>query len=58
MIGKRGEMLKTIGTDARMSIQRLFGTHIFLSLQVKVEPRWTERQDGLRKLGYGLETRR
>jgi GTPase len=58
LIGKRGEMLKTIGTDARMSIQRLFGTHIFLSLQVKVEPRWTERQDGLRKLGYGLETRR
>ncbi|MFT3708457.1 MAG: GTPase Era [Archangium sp.] len=52
VIGKRGEMLKTIGTDARMSIQRFFGTHIFLSLQVKVEPRWTERADGLRKLGY------
>lgn len=62
VIGKRGEMLKTIGTDARMSIQRLFGTHIFLSLQVKVEPRWTERADGLRKLGYvmdrGTTTRR
>lgn len=52
VIGKRGEMLKTIGTDARMAIQRLFGTHIYLSLQVKVEPRWTERADGLRKLGY------
>lgn len=52
VIGKRGEMLKTIGTDARMAIQRLFGTHIYLSLQVKVEPRWTERIDGLRKLGY------
>ncbi len=55
LIGKRGEMLKTIGTDARMAIQRLFGTHIFLSLQVKVEPRWTERADGLRKLGYVME---
>lgn len=52
VIGKRGEMLKTIGTDARMSMQRFFGTHVFLSLQVKVEPRWTERADGLRKLGY------
>lgn len=52
VIGKRGEMLKTIGTDARMSMQRFFGTHVFLSLQVKVEPRWTERVDGLRKLGY------
>ncbi len=55
VIGKRGEMLKTIGTDARMAIQRLFGTHIYLSLQVKVEPRWTERADGLRKLGYAGE---
>lgn len=52
VIGKRGEMLKTIGTDARMSIQRLFGAHVFLSLQIKVEPRWTERPEGLRKLGY------
>ncbi|MFZ5788171.1 MAG: GTPase Era [Acidobacteriota bacterium] len=57
VIGKRGEMLKAIGTDARMAIQRLFGTHIFLSLQVKVEPRWTERADGLRKLGYVMERR-
>lgn len=52
VIGKRGEMLKTIGTDARMSIQRMLGNHVYLSLQVKVEPRWTERPDGLRKLGY------
>ena len=58
LIGKRGEMLKTIGTDARMAIQRLFGTHVFLALQVKVEPRWTERQDGLRKLGYTQEMKR
>ncbi len=55
VIGKRGEMLKTIGTDARHAIERLFGTHIYLSLQIKVEPRWTERAEGLRKLGYKLE---
>ncbi len=55
LIGKRGEMLKTIGTDARMSIQRMLGNHVYLSLQVKVEPRWTERPDGLRKLGYTQE---
>lgn len=55
VIGKRGEMLKTIGTDARHAIERLFGHHIYLSLQIKVEPRWTERADGLRKLGYKLE---
>jgi GTP-binding protein Era len=55
IIGKRGQMLKTIGTDARSGIERLLGAHVFLSLQVKVEPRWTDRQDGLRKLGYQLE---
>jgi GTP-binding protein Era len=57
VIGKRGEMLKTIGTDARQSIQRLLGNHVYLSLNVKVEPRWTERPDGLRKLGYVQESK-
>jgi GTP-binding protein Era len=52
VIGRRGQMLKTIGTDARKSIERLLGTHVYLSLRVKVEPRWSERPEGLRKLGY------
>jgi GTP-binding protein Era len=52
IIGKRGQMLKTIGTDARKAIERLLGTHVFLSLRVRVEPNWSERVAGLRKLGY------
>lgn len=52
IIGKRGEMLKTIGTGARKGIERLLGTHIYLSLSVKVEERWSERPEGLKKLGY------
>jgi len=56
VIGKRGQMLKEIGTDARQAIERLLGCHVFLSLQVKVEPRWSERQDALRKMGYGLSS--
>ena len=52
VIGKQGQMLKTIGTDARKSIERLLGTHVYLSLRVKVEPRWSERPETLRKLGY------
>ncbi|HEX8434506.1 GTPase Era [Archangium sp.] len=52
IIGKQGQMLKTIGTDARKSIQRLLGTHVYLSLRVRVEPRWSERPEGLKKLGY------
>jgi GTPase len=52
VIGKGGTMLKTIGTDARKSIERLLGTHVYLSLRVKVEDRWSERPEGLKKLGY------
>lgn len=52
VIGKQGQMLKTIGTDSRKAIERLLGTHVYLSLRVKVEPRWSERREGLKKLGY------
>lgn len=52
LIGKRGQMLKAIGTDARKAIERLLGTHVYLDLRVAVEPRWSERREGLRKLGY------
>lgn len=53
IIGRQGAMLKKIGTAARREIERMLGCRIFLSLQVSVEPRWSERQDALRRLGYG-----
>ncbi len=53
VIGKRGAMLKTIGTDARKSLERLLGTHVYLDLRVKVEPRWTETERGLKRVGLG-----
>jgi GTP-binding protein Era len=53
VIGKRGAMLKAIGTDARKSIERLLGTRVFLSLRARVEEDWTDRPQALRKLGYG-----
>lgn len=52
LIGKKGQMLKSIGTEARKSIERLLGTHVYLDIRVHVEPRWSERPEGLRKLGY------
>ncbi len=52
IIGKRGEMLKKIGTASRLEIERLLGCKVFLSLEVTVEPRWSEREDALRRLGY------
>ena len=52
VIGKRGEMLKKIGTQARYDIERLLGTRVFLELFVKVEENWSERTSKLREFGY------
>ena len=52
VIGKRGSMLKTIGTDARKAIERLLGCRVYLALRVKVEAGWSDGLRGLRKMGY------
>ncbi len=54
VIGKQGQMLKSIGSEARKSIERLLGTNVFLSLQVKVADRWSESPKAMKKLGYGV----
>jgi len=51
VIGKGGEMLKRIGTAARQGLERLFGCKVFLGLHVKVDPRWSERPEALKRLG-------
>jgi GTP-binding protein Era len=51
VIGKGGQMLKKIGTQARHSMERLLGSKVFLSLTVRVEERWSERPRSLEKLG-------
>ena len=52
VIGKGGAMLKKIGTAARLDMERLLGGPVFLDLFVRVEPRWSQEDRGLRKLGY------
>ncbi len=42
LIGRKGEMLKKIGIDAREQIERLTGRKVFLGLQIKVKPKWRE----------------
>ena len=42
LIGKRGETLKKIGTAARLQIERLLNTKVFLELFVKVRPGWRD----------------
>ncbi len=42
LIGTKGQMLKKIGTAARLELERLLGRKVFLSLFVKVKPNWRE----------------
>lgn len=52
LIGKKGEMLKLIGSKARLDIERLLGNKIFLELWVKVKADWRNREGLLREFGY------
>lgn len=51
VIGKGGEKLKKIGTQARKEIERLVGGKVFLRLWVKVKSDWTDDESALRSLG-------
>ena len=52
VIGKRGEMLKKIGSQSRIDIERMLAARVFLELFVKVEENWSERPSKLREYGY------
>ena len=52
IIGKKGQMLKKIGTLARQDIERLLGDRVFLQLWVKVVPKWRDKSTMLKDYGY------
>lgn len=52
IIGKKGQMLKKIGTMARQDIERLLGDRVFLQLWVKVVPKWRDKSAMLKDYGY------
>lgn len=52
IIGKQGTMLRQIGEAARLDIERMTGTRVFLKLFVRVEKNWTRDPRALRRLGY------
>ena len=52
VIGKRGELLKAVGTEARIEMERLFGMKVFLQLWVKVKEGWRQDEQMLSTLGY------
>ncbi|MGI6541768.1 MAG: GTPase Era [Limnochordia bacterium] len=52
IIGKQGNMLKVIGSEARREIEALLGSQVFLQLAVKVNENWRKEPKVLRRFGY------
>lgn len=55
VIGKGGSMLKQIATNARIDLEELIGTKVFLTLYVKVKPEWRNSEYLMRELGYDVK---
>lgn len=52
VIGKKGEKLKQIGTEARRDLERFLGRQVFLQLWVKTALHWKRDPAALKRLGY------
>ncbi len=55
LIGKGGSLLKKIGTEARIELEKIVEKKVFLSLEVKVEKDWRKKQNALNNFGYRNE---
>lgn len=55
VIGAGGKRIKEIGSQARQDIEKLLGKHVFLELQVKVDPDWRNEEASLQQYGYKFE---
>lgn len=53
IIGKHGEHIKTIGTQARVDLAHFLGTKVYLDLRVKVRKHWRRDANQIRRFGYG-----
>jgi GTP-binding protein Era len=52
VIGKQGEMLKKVGSEARVDIEKLIGQKVYLELWVKVKKGWSDNERALQSLGF------
>ena len=53
IIGKKGALIKKMGTQARQDLERLLGCKVHLDLTVKVKKNWRRDANQIRKFGYG-----
>jgi GTPase len=52
LLGKGGQMLKKIGTAARLDIEKMVGSKVFLELFVKVQPGWRDSRQFVEELDW------
>jgi GTP-binding protein Era len=52
LIGKNGEKMKQISTEARQDMEKLFGGKVYLETWVKVKGGWADDERALKSLGY------
>lgn len=55
LIGKGGNLLKKIGTEARLELEKIVEKKVYLQLEVKVEKDWRKKQNILKNFGYQQE---
>lgn len=52
IIGRKGEKLKEISTEARLDMEKMFSVPVYLEIWVKVKSGWADNEAGLRAYGY------
>jgi GTP-binding protein Era len=55
LIGKGGSLLKKIGTESRLELEKIVEKKVFLQLEVKVEKDWRKKEKILKNFGYQQE---
>lgn len=55
LIGKNASMLKKIGMEARIELEKITEKRVFLGLEVKVEKDWRKKENSLKNFGYEQE---
>jgi GTP-binding protein Era len=58
LVGKGGQMLKKIGTAARLQIEKMLSTRVYLELFVKVQPGWRESREFVEEVDWRRQLER
>jgi GTP-binding protein Era len=58
LVGRAGQMLKKVGTGARLRIEKMLGTKVFLELFVKVQPGWRDSREFVDELDWRRQLER